>query len=66
MNDYLRFYMCLLCSMFICAYCVQCLYVLTVFNVYPTLEADFYFVDISTVVPYEKIHQVKHSVMQHQ
>jgi hypothetical protein len=37
-----------------------------VFNVYPTLEADFYFADISTVVPYEKMHQVKDSVMQHQ
>ena len=39
---------------------------LTVFNVYPTLEVDFYFADISTVVPYEKMHQVKDSFMQHQ
>jgi hypothetical protein len=36
-----------------------------VFSVYPTLEADFYFADISTVVPYEKMHQLKDSVMQH-
>jgi hypothetical protein len=37
-----------------------------VFNVYPTLVADFYFADISTFVPYEKMHQVKDSVMQNQ
>jgi hypothetical protein len=37
-----------------------------VFNVYPTLEAGLYFADISTVVPYEKMHQLKDSVMQHQ
>jgi hypothetical protein len=37
-----------------------------VFNVDPTLEADFYFADISAVVPYEKMHQLKDSVMQHQ
>jgi hypothetical protein len=34
-----------------------------VFNVYPTLEADFYFADISTAVAYEKMHQLKYSVM---
>jgi hypothetical protein len=33
---------------------------------YPTLEADFYSGDFSTVVSYDKIHQVKDSVMQHQ
>jgi hypothetical protein len=37
-----------------------------VFSVYPTFEEDFYFAEISTVVPYEKVHQLKGSVMQHQ
>jgi len=45
----------------VAAYSIQC----STWS-YPTLEADFYFADFSRVVPYEKMHQVKESVMQHQ
>ena len=45
----------------VAAYSIQC----STWS-YLTLEADFYFADFSTVVPYEKMHQVKDSVMQHQ
>jgi hypothetical protein len=40
----------------VAAYSIQC----STWS-YLTLEADFYFADFSTVVPYDKIHQVKDS-----